>query len=284
MPNPKIIGPYAEHIPGPHSTMEYGSYYEKAVRLPFDKTADRMIRVWLPPHYFESDERYPVLYMSDGQNLVDRELSAYGDWHLDKAVNQLMNEGYPGVILVGIDCPKDPLRRTKELNPPFSTKDGRREIRDPYGHLYINYIIKALKPEIDALFRTKPDLPHTGIGGSSMGGIMAFHAYMAYPQAFGFSLAFSIPTFFYHKKVWEYFIDRYWHFDPNTTRKLAMWVGGSGFEKRFNPGNHWIHEHLLKRGMNDSNLHFATDPSLPHHEEAWADNSYDALRFWLKDC
>ena len=57
-----------------------------------------------------------VIYFSDGQNLVDRYLSAFGEWEFDKTVNRLMKEGYQGVIAVGIDCPKEPLERTKEFN------------------------------------------------------------------------------------------------------------------------------------------------------------------------
>lgn len=279
------FGPYKRHVPGKDSTMEYGTYYEKSVRLPFDLDDDRMIRVWLPPHYEEDqNKRYPVIYMSDGQNLVDRELSAYGDWHMDKTVNALMEEGLSGVILVGIDCPKDPAKRANELNPPFPIKPYLGEPSHPYGNLYLDYIVKVLKPEIDKLFRTKADLLHTGIGGSSMGGIMAFHAYMAYPNDFGFSMAFSVPTFFYKMVTWKHLIDEVWAFDPNTKRKLAMWVGGEGFEKKFTPGNFWIYRHLTKMGMNESNFHFESNLALPHHEESWARYAKEALRFFLKDC
>ena len=54
-----------------------------------------MIRVWLPEDYeFDNpNKRYPVIYFSDGQNLVDRYLSAFGEWELDKTVHKLMKEG-----------------------------------------------------------------------------------------------------------------------------------------------------------------------------------------------
>ena len=277
------IGPYLEHIPDENSTMEYGTYFEKSVYLPFDKKDKRMIRVWLPPHYGEDpDRRYPVIYMSDGQNLVDNALSAYGDWHLDKAINQLMEEGLQGIILVGIDCPKDPLKRANELNPPYPPTTSIPEPLEPYGNLYVEYIYKVLKPEIDQYFLTKPDLLHTGIGGSSMGGIMAFYAFMAYPAHFGFSMAFSIPFFFYKKASLKQMLKE-WNPDPATRRKLAMWVGGEGFEKKFTEGNHWMHKQLIDMGFDESNLHFDYDDALPHHEESWANNAKEALRFILEE-
>ena len=281
------VGPYVAHKKTKKSTMEYGTYFEKKVKLPFDPSGERAIRVWLPPGYGEDPKRrYPCIYFSDGQNLVDRDLSAYGDWHLDRVVNRLMEEGYTGVILVGIDCPKNPVKRANELNPPYKV-EARFSMfggpNRPYGNRFIDYIVDVLKPEIDSLFLTNPDLMHTGIGGSSMGGIMAFYGYMAYQDHFGYALAFSIPVFAYSKKRWRELLEE-WGVDPFTHRKLAMWVGGKGFESKFAAGNKWLVKYLKKVGMNDANLHFEHNPALPHHEESWSTYSYEALKFFLKDC
>ena len=280
-------GPYVAHKKTKKSTMEFGTYYHKAVTLPFDSSAEREIRVWLPPGYGDDPKkRYPVIYFSDGQNLVDRDLSAYGDWHLDRVVNRLMEEGCSGVILVGIDCPKNPVRRANELNPPYPTEKRFSQFggpNRPIGNRFINYIVDELKPEIDSLFLTNPDLMHTGIGGSSMGGIMAFYGYFAYSDTFGYALAFSIPAFAYSKKRWRALLDE-WGVDPYTHRKLAMWVGGKGFEGKFAPGNKWLAKYLRNVGMSEANLHFEHNPALPHHEESWSAYSYEALKFFLKDC
>ena len=103
------------------TTMKYGYYFDYLITLPFSKENKRMVRVWLPESYdFDNpNKRYTVIYMSDGQNLVDLYLSAYGEWELDKTVHKLAKQGYQEIIAVGIDCPKDPLERTKELCPPY---------------------------------------------------------------------------------------------------------------------------------------------------------------------
>ena len=52
---------------------------------------DRYRRIWLylPSDYAESEERYPVLYMHDGQNLFDINTSYAGEWEVDETFLKL---------------------------------------------------------------------------------------------------------------------------------------------------------------------------------------------------
>ncbi len=191
---PNTIGKFKRYI-SKKSTMKYGYYYFSSFDLPFSKEKKRMIRVWLPEDYeFDNpNKRYPVIYFSDGQNLVDRYLSAFGEWELDKTVHKLMKEGLTGVIAVGIDCPKEPIERTKELCPPYTPRKevfkNEGGVFTPYANKYVDFIVDTLKPIIDKYFYTLSDKDNTGIGGSSMGGIMSFYAYMYRPDIFGYSLS-----------------------------------------------------------------------------------------------
>ena len=281
----KKIGIFEKLLPLKNSTMVYGSYYGKKIILPF-ATDPRMVRVWLPPEYEKNPKkRFPVIYMSDGQNLVDAAYSAYGDWHLDRVSHELSEEGLTPPIFVGIDCPKDPLQRTNELNPPYPVKPSivkRMGPDHPIGDRYIDYIADELKPYIDETFRTLPGKEYTGIGGSSMGGIMAFYAFFYRKDVFGFSLAYSIPFFFYDEKD---ILNILKDVDPNpsTVGKISMFVGGKGFEKRFEKGNFKMKKYLESIGYDEKKLLFMNDSKQEHHEEAWYSHSKDSLRFWLKD-
>ena len=284
---PNKIGNFKRYIGSP-STMKYGYYYQTVFTLPFSKENKRMVRVWLPEDYdfANSDNRYPVIYMSDGQNLVDRYLSAYGEWELDKTVHQLQKEGFKGCIAVGIDCPKtDPLERIKELCPPYPPKELMFKKYGveftSYADKYVDFIINELKPIIDKLFFTLPDQDHTAIGGSSMGGIMAFFAFMYRRDIFGFSLSFSPAFFFYKKKDWFGIIDKH-QVNPVDNHKLYLYVGGKNFEKRFVRPTVYTYEYLLKKGFDNNHLVLKTDENEIHHEKAWAKYLPDALRFWLK--
>ena len=270
------------------TTMKYGSYYHASFVLPFSKENKRMVRVWLPEDYeFDNpDKRYPVIYFSDGQNLVDRYLSAYGEWELDKTVHNLMKEGLSGVIAVGIDCPKDPLERTKELCPPYPPRDRIYKMQGgkfkPYANKYVDYVANELKPIIDKLFFTITEREYTGIGGSSMGGIMAYFAYMFRPDVFGFSLSFSPAFFFYKKTDWNNIMDRY---EPNPEKngKVFLYVGGKDFESIFLKPTCNAYEYLLKHGFTNGQVSLLVDSGQIHNECAWAKYLPDALRFWLKD-
>ena len=49
---------------------------------------ERMVSVYLPPAYGDSDQAYPVMYMFDGQNAFEEREAAYGKaWHLDEFLN-----------------------------------------------------------------------------------------------------------------------------------------------------------------------------------------------------
>ena len=269
------------------TTMKYGFYYDSFMNLPFAKESKRKVRVWLPEDYdfHNPNKRYPVIYFSDGQNLVDRYLSAYGEWELDKTVHSLKKEGIKGVIAVGIDCPKDPDERTLELCPPYTP---RKEVIDrtikkfeSYADKYIDYIVNYIKPIIDKEFFTLTDKEYTGIGGSSMGGIMSFYAYIYRPDIFGYSLSFSPAFFFYKKKDWEHILDKY-KIDPSKNGKLFLYVGGKDFEHVFLKPTIDTYEYLLRKKFKNDQLALIVDTNEIHHEAAWSKYLPEALRYWLK--
>ena len=278
------FSPFKPHKAKSKSTMEYGTYYELPIKLPFAKK-ERMLRVWLPPEYETyKDARFPVIYFSDGQNLVDKELSAYGDWHLDRVVHSLTEEGLVPPILVGLDCPKVPMERSNELNPPYEVKKSVRKHgpNAPIGDQYVDFMADEIKPLIDKTFRTNPSKEYTGLGGSSMGGIMSFYGFFYRKDVFGFALSFSIPVFFYEKSDWILLLQSLGD-DPASVGKLSIFVGGKDFEKMFTKGNIWLTKYLRSLGFGEDKLLFMLDTKLPHHEESWYTYSADALRFWLKD-
>jgi predicted alpha/beta superfamily hydrolase len=121
----------------------------------------------------------------------------------------------------------------------------------------------------------------TGIGGSSMGGIMAFYAYIYRPDVFGYSLSFSPAFFFYHKRNWFKILDKY-DINPEKNGKLFLYVGGKDFEKVFVKRTLETFHYLEDRGFDQENLGLIFDSREPHHEKAWAKYLPEALKLWLK--
>ncbi len=136
---------------------------------------DRTIRILLPRQYAQTDKRFPVLYMQDGQNLFDPATAAFDDWKLPKIMAQQPLKKQ--AIIVGID--NGGIDRIHEYAPFQRGKNGGQ------GDAYVRFIIETLKPFVDSQYRTLPERDTTGIAGSSMGGLIALYAGLNYGHIFG---------------------------------------------------------------------------------------------------
>ncbi len=152
---------------------------------------NRTRRVWiyLPPDYATTNKKYPVMYMQDGQNLFDPATSFSGEWEVDESMNEMCAQGDYGCIVVGID--NGGVNRLNEYSPWVNQLYGGGE-----GSAYVNFIVNTLKPHIDTNFRTLTDRVHTGIMGSSMGGLISMYAIMEYQHIFSKAGIFS-PAFWF---------------------------------------------------------------------------------------
>jgi predicted alpha/beta superfamily hydrolase len=149
---------------------------------------NRTRRVWiyLPASYRFSKKKYPVLYMHDGQNLFDDLTSFSGEWGVDEALDTLEKKGRE-IIVVAVDHGGD--KRLNEYSPYDMERYGKGE-----GDLYVDFLVKTLKPFIDKNYRTHRRKKRTYIAGSSMGGLISMYAVMKYPKVFGGAGVFS-PAF-----------------------------------------------------------------------------------------
>ena len=153
----------------------------------------RDIIVWFPPGYKRTrnaDKHYPVLYMHDGQNVIDPKTSFAGkDWRVDETIVKLSkSRKMHEIIVVGI-------YNTKERLEEYSYSEK--------GKKYLRFIVEELKPYIDKHFRTLKGREDTAIMGSSMGGLISFIAGWKYDEVF--SMVGCLSSSFYHdnEKVFE---------------------------------------------------------------------------------
>ena len=103
--------------------------------------------------------------------------------------------GYFDVIVVGID--NGGADRLSEYSPyDFKVNADEVNVWDVKGtgSLYLESLVKEVKPYIDQNYRTKKDVKHTIVCGSSMGGLISLYACMRYPKVFGTAGVFS-PAF-----------------------------------------------------------------------------------------
>lgn len=142
--------------------------------------AEHDVLVYLPPGYeAEPTRRYPVLYLHDGQNLFDEATAFSEEWQVDETAQRLIEAGaIEPLIVVGVANAGE--RRIDEYTP--TRDEGRRAGGDAirYGRM----LVEELKPFIDATYRTRPDAASTGLGGSSLGGLLSLYLGLQYSGMF----------------------------------------------------------------------------------------------------
>lgn len=156
--------------------------------------------VWLPPGYAaDSAARFPVLYMHDTENLFDRRHSNFDkEWQVDETITRLAARGdLRQWIVVGIESPQEryatlfPQKVWRHLPEPFRREviagdfGGTARPRVLMADAYLAFVVKELKPAIDAQYRTRREARDTAVMGSSMGGLISLYAMAEYPEVFG---------------------------------------------------------------------------------------------------
>lgn len=228
--------------------------YHKKIEYP--GLRDRDIIVWLPPGYGEnSKQRYPVLYMHDGQNIIDPQTSAFGiDWQVDETADSLISGGeIEPIIVVGI-------YNTADRSPEYSDTE--------LGQKYVDLLINHIKPMIDKNYRTKPDRKNTAIAGSSMGGLISFILVWNHSDVFSKAICMS-PAFAYR----EYNYVENIKSKPKPEEKIKIYIdnGGVGLEKLLQPGIDQMLSFLKDSGYeNDKDLFVVIEEEAEHNEPAWA--------------
>jgi predicted alpha/beta superfamily hydrolase len=237
---------------------------------------ERDIVVYLPPSHGTSDRRYPVIYMHDGQNLFDPAASFTDEWGADETMERLAAEYGIEAILVGI--PNND-RRIDEYSPFHSPRMG-----GGLGERYVQFIAETVKPVIDADFCTLPDRAHTGILGSSLGGLISTYAFFQRADVFGLMGALS-PAYWFAGKA----IVPYLKMQPYVPGKIYLDVGTHEMGAKrnsayFRQNAYEIAKLLREKGYRDTvDLLYVEEYRAGHNERAWARRLPGALRWLLKE-
>jgi predicted alpha/beta superfamily hydrolase len=139
----------------------------------------RTLTVWLPPGHDDSRARFPVLYLHDGQNVFKAARAPGGvSWGAHVTTARLIRTGrLRPVILVGID-------NTPQRLDEYAVDRDATEDAGGRGHDYARFVLDEVKPFIDANYRTLPDRRHTGVVGSSLGGLITLSMARLHPRRF----------------------------------------------------------------------------------------------------
>lgn len=133
--------------------------------------------LYLPVQYFESNHRYPVVYVQDEASFV---LDSYN--YVD---HLFLTKQLPEIIFVGIK----PHERKDEYTPwpAASLVPGGRDFRGG-AKTYLQTLVDQIKPYMDHAYRTLPEKESTAFAGCSLGGLVSIYAYYEHAEIFGIRL------------------------------------------------------------------------------------------------
>jgi len=212
----------------------------------------RDVLVYLPPGYGAGGRRYPVLYMHDGQNLFGRG-GPFGSWRVEATLDRLIAAGrVEPLIVVGVG------NTAARLDEYVPDADGGA------ASSYARFLIDELKPWVDRTYRTLPGPRHTGVAGSSLGGIASLYLGWERPDVFGRVASLS-------GSYWlEEWVDL--AVVPGPRRDLRIWLdsGDAGRSADGVWGTLRVRDALLRLGwVLGGDLAHEVDHGAGHDEASW---------------
>lgn len=224
------------------------------------------LSVYTPPGYGESDRRYPVAYVFDGQNLYFDGGTHAGGWHVHEALDRQAAQGRTVPVVIGIHSGGD--TRIQELSPfPFWGQQGR-------GDAFLDWVVGPLSDYVRREFHVLSGPEQTMIGGASLGGLLALYAFFRHPDVFGKAMALS-PSLVMEP-------DEFTRLSPPSAwsgcRRLFIEAGRH--EPRLMDGAGRFADHLQSLGFRQgADLLWVPDHEGHHHESTWRWHVPNAMQY-----
>jgi len=239
----------------------------------------RFLRVWLPPGYDDpqnSVRYYPVLYLNDGQNLFESSTAFGGvEWGVDETADRMIREAIvPPMIIVGIDnTGKD---RMREYMPHPSMHPMRLRVK---GRHYPDFLMKEVMPFVGHTYRVATGPENTGLGGSSLGALIALYTAIVRPGVIG-RLLLESPSLWASNRqaIKGSRVVRIW---PEKIF-LAAGTAEAGNAERSRTVVDDVRElaAILRRAvLSENRLRMVIKDGAGHTELAWAERFPEALQF-----
>ena len=233
---------------------------------------NRPIWVYLPPSYSEQTaERFPVLYLHDGQNLFDPAYSFGGvTWQVAAAMDTGAADGsIREAIVIGIGNTSNRIWEYTASSDPSYAGGGARD--------YLTFVSTELKTQIDRLYRSSPGRLDTAIAGSSLGGLASAYAGLWYADVFGLVGVMSPSTWWNNDELIG-LVQVHQSATPQPAR-VYLDSGDSG------PSNDDVTQtQVLAQAYQATagvQVHYLVGKGDTHTESSWARRLPGALRFLL---
>ena len=241
---------------GPGSLHKYEQYRSRFLR------AERDLIVYLPGIYdWNPQRRFPVLYLQDGQNLFDP-ATAFGGvaWRVGETADRLIAQGkIQPLVIVGIY--NTGKKRILEYTPSREKKVGGGGA-NRYGQM----LVEEIKPFIESKYRILIGPANTGLGGSSLGGLLTMYLGLRYADVFG-KLAVLSPSVWWKQRCLLKFVAR-----SRVRSCPRVWLDTGTQEGAHTVSDaRKLRDALCQKGWRlGKDMHYEEIEGGQHNEAAWA--------------
>ncbi len=216
----------------------------------------------------------PVLYLHDGQNLFDGRTSYLPDrtWRVHWTADALIAAGAISPLLI-VGIYNTGVHRAEEYTPTRDAGIGAGGGAAQYGRM----LVEEIMPFIGRHYRVLRGRENTGVGGSSLGGLLSLYLALEHSGVFGKAAVLSPSLWWDERSILSNL--------PGGARSKAararIWLdmgtseGSSGLRDA-----DLLHRSLGQAGWVDGeDLRYSRVPGGTHDESAWAKRVGPMLEF-----
>ena len=270
------------YLPGPAIRADYtpkGIVEEVVQPCSVPGPENRRVIVYLPADYYETDQRYPVLYLLHGARGYETSWIRKGKVYQTADSLWAAGKAVPCLIV---------MPNVNQYNDEADYEGGR--YKDAYESiLEVDGIVESAFMQdvvelIDSRYRTIPDQAHRAIAGLSIGGYQSICFGANYPESFGYIAAMSpymwslghpsATRWNFYGKLHGKMKRQFTQYPPKGYYLYA------GTKDMMRPATHSLHQYMKKQGYSHT---YAKYPASHSWANGWIEELKDVMQRIFKE-